>query len=339
MGSHYLKRFSHIYLEAGVEDYALTRTILDRLPNATRVAVKNYKDVFARPGQNFQLQKRTPKLILARKKDHFIYEGSEASQDFGYRNFYYNSLLLNCIYNCDYCYLQGMYPSGNMVVFVNEGDFLEATLNAIESRPYPDEPLYLCISYDTDLLAYENVVPYASRFIEFTRKQDDLVIEVRTKSANWRSLEAIEPNDRCILAWTLSPPTVAERYEKLAPSSDQRIEAIKKCLDLGWPVRLCFDPVLRVDGWETVYPSYFEEVFNRLPAQKIRDVSLGVFRMNPDYFKRIKKQRVDSDVLYYPFIRDSQIISYPSNERAEMMKTLKKALEKRLPSEKIEVWE
>ena len=271
MSANYLKRFSHVYLEEGVEDYAITGVILDRLPNATQVSVKDYKNMFARPGQDFQLQKRSPKLILARKKDNFIYTGSLASQNFGYRNFYYNSLLLNCIYNCDYCYLQGMYPSGNMVIFVNEDDFLKATLSAIENRLYQKEPLYLCISYDTDLLAFETVVPYASRFIEFTREQEDLIIEIRTKSANWRCLKDIRPIERCILAWTLSPPLVAKQYEKLTPSSDQRIEAIKHCLELGWPVRLCFDPVLRVENWESVYHSYFESVFKRLPAEKIRD--------------------------------------------------------------------
>jgi spore photoproduct lyase len=332
------KRFSHIYLEEGVERYPLTRVILDRLSNAKVVTVKNYKDVFARTGQNFQLQKRSPKLILARKKDNLIYEGSMASQDFGYRNFYYNSLLLNCVYNCDYCYLQGMYSSGNMVVFVNEEEFYHATLKAIEYRPFPQEPLYLCISYDTDLLAYETVVPYTTRFIEFTREHGDLVIEIRTKSANWRPLEDVLPNDRCILAWTLSPPEVAEKYEKLTPTPEQRIQAIKQCMDRGWPVRLCFDPVLRIENWETVYVSFFKEVFKRLPAEKIRDVSLGVFRMNPDYFKRIKKQRTDSDILYYPFESSPSIVSYPSEERKYMIATLKDALTNYLPTEKIETW-
>ena len=34
--------------------------------------------------------------------------------------------MFNCIYDCDYCYLQGMYPSANIVVFVNHEDFFDA---------------------------------------------------------------------------------------------------------------------------------------------------------------------------------------------------------------------
>ena len=333
-----LKRFSHIYLEEGAKTYPLAKEIVHRFSNATVVPIRDYKDVFARPGQNFQLQKQTPKLILALKKDNLIYQGSLASQDFGYRNFYYNSLLLNCVYNCYYCYLQGMYPSGNMVVFVNEDDFYEATREAIELRPYPEEPLYLCISYDTDLLAYESMVPYTSRFIEFTRANEDLVIEIRTKSASWRSLKAIEPNDRCILAWTLSPPEVASQYEKLTPAPGKRIRAIKQCLDRGWPVRLCFDPVLKIRNWEQVYQSFFDDVFKHLPADKIRDVSLGVFRMNSDYFKRMKKQRTDSDILHYPFENIQSLVSYPIEERLEIVEVLKNKLMDYLPAEKIEIW-
>lgn len=333
-----LKRFSHVYIEEGAETFPLTKRILERLSHATRVSISNYKDVFARSGQNFQLQKQSPKLILACKKDNHIYRGSMASQDFGYRNFYYNSLLLNCVYNCDYCYLQGMYPSGNMVVFVNEEDFYRATRVAIRDRPFPEEPLYLCISYDTDLLAYESVVPYTSRFIEFTRANKDLVIEIRTKSANWRALETIEPSERCILAWTLSPPEVASQYEKLTPSPSLRIQAIKQCLERGWPVRLCFDPVLKIRNWESVYRSFFDDVFKHLPAAKIRDVSLGVFRMNADYFKRMKKQRTDSDILYYPFENSQSFVSYPTEERLEIVETLKAKLMDYLPSEKIETW-
>jgi len=33
---------------------------------------------------------------------------------------------LNCVYDCEYCYLQGMYPSANIVVFVNFEDFTNA---------------------------------------------------------------------------------------------------------------------------------------------------------------------------------------------------------------------
>ena len=29
---------------------------------------------------------------------------------------------MNCVFDCEYCYLKGMYPSANLVVFVNLED-------------------------------------------------------------------------------------------------------------------------------------------------------------------------------------------------------------------------
>lgn len=71
--------------------------------------------------------------------------------------------MMNCIYDCEYCFLKGMYPSGNLVIFVNIEDFL----NEIESR-LKEHSIYLCVSYDTDMLALEPITQYAKILSEFT---------------------------------------------------------------------------------------------------------------------------------------------------------------------------
>ena len=63
-----------------------------------------------------------------------------------------------------------------------------------------------------------------------------------------------------------------------------------------------------------------------------------VFRMNADYFKRIKKQRTDSDILFYPFENSQSFVSYPQDERSYMIESLKAVLLNYLPAEKIETW-
>ena len=56
----FLKRFSHIYLEEGAETYPLAKEIVDRFSNATVVPIRDYKDVFARPGKIFSYKNRLP---------------------------------------------------------------------------------------------------------------------------------------------------------------------------------------------------------------------------------------------------------------------------------------
>ena len=56
---------------------------------------------------------------------------------------------MNCIFDCEYCYLKGMYPSANIVVFVNLEDIFAEVAQKLENHS-----LYLCVSHDTDLLKW-----------------------------------------------------------------------------------------------------------------------------------------------------------------------------------------
>ena len=58
--------------------------------------------------------------------------------------------MMNCVFDCEYCYLKGMYPSGNVVLFVNLDDIFDEVYKLLQKHP-----VYLCVSYDTDLLAVE----------------------------------------------------------------------------------------------------------------------------------------------------------------------------------------
>lgn len=316
--------YSIIYLEKGAEDYPATKRILGKLPQAEIITIRDYKDVFNRPGQNFQAQKTSPKLILAKKKDNFLYKGSTLAPDFGEPNFYYNALLLNCPFNCDYCYLQGMYNSGNMVVFVNLDDFLSATDSYLKRLGR----IYLCLSYDTDLLGMESWIGYSAEWIEYARSRPNLILELRTKSANFRSLQNIPPIPNLILAWTLSPQEIIAKYEKKTASLQARIRAIQQALDLGWDVRICIDPILDVPGWKELYSDLAKTLGESGILPRIREISLGSFRMNKDFFSKVKKLRKDSDIFLSEFRTEDGASFYPQDKRESMVYYLGEKLEK-----------
>ncbi len=334
----WLSNFSHLYVERAAFDYSFAQSIINRFPRARIVAIDDYKSIFARPRQHFQIQKRSMKLILAVKKDRFLYPGSGHSQHFNLDNFYYNTLMFNCVYNCDYCYLQGMYPSANVVAFVNTPDYFEATRQAIAERSNIHQPLYVCISYDTDLLAFESITPYCRAWIEFAQEQPDLLIEIRTKSTAYRAIRDLKATDRVILAWTLSPQAVIDRYEKGTPPLRQRLQAVQTAIDDGWAVRLCFDPVLAVKGWQAAYGHLIEETFGYIDPAAVRDVTVGVFRMTKSYFDRIKGQRQDTDVIYNDYELEDKTITYPAAQRQEITDFMGGRLRSCLPEERIAVW-
>ena len=301
-------------MEKEILEHENTREILGRFPRARIVEINHYKDLFCRPGQDFSAQKHSVKLILARRRNHFVYPGASVCENFGNANFYYVSSVMNCLYNCDYCYLQGMYPSANIVVFVN----LEDTLTEIGCL-LARFPIYLCVSYDTDLLALERVVGFAKKWAEFARAKRDLTIELRTKSADFAALRGTEPSDNLILAWTLSPQEIAERFERGAPSLGMRLAAVREAIRAGWKVRLCFDPLLDVKGWRELYKAMVEQVFSSVAPESVRDVSIGVFRIGRDYLKNMQKRRPDSELAQYPYACENGICTYKRARREEML--------------------
>ena len=325
-------------MESEALKYPVTRALLDRFKASTVVEVPSYSSVFSRPRQHFQTQKQSTNLILAVKKDKFLYKGSGQVQDPGLDNFYYNTLALNCLYNCDYCYLQGMYPSANVVVFVNLSDYFEATKEAVSLRENPEQPVYLCLSYDTDLLAFEGVVPYCREWIDFARRESDVLVEIRTKSSSYRAIRDLPATDRVILAWTLSPDSVVSRYEHGTPPLARRIASAADAVRDGWKVRLCFDPMLAIPEWQTAYSDLVESTFQTIPAEAVLEVTVGVFRISTGYFDTIKRQRQDSDLLFGKYTRVDGNVTYQDELRREMVNHMTDYLGRYLPDNRISIW-
>ncbi|MBP9165470.1 MAG: DNA photolyase [Leptospiraceae bacterium] len=309
-----MRKFSHIYIEEEALHYPLTSFLLDKNPNAVKIEVKNYKHIFNRPSQSFLEQKESMKLILAVKKDNYYYPATKVVNNYGYENFYYNTLILNCVYNCEYCYLQGMFNSANIVIFVNIEDFFRET-----EKLLADNSIYLCLSYETDLLAFEDLIPYTNLWIEFARKHPNLVIEVRTKSNQYKKIQELKPIPNVILAWTISPDEIIKKYENKTPTLNRRLEDITSALKDGWNVRICLDPILHVKNWKQIYSEFIEKAFSTIPIENIWDISIGSFRINADYLKKMKKMKTTSDILHYPFDRFGSLNMYPEKKSAEII--------------------
>lgn len=322
--------FSHIYIEKEAFDYPLAKKILKKFPNSNIVELETYKEIFSKGNQNFIMQKKSPKLILAVKKENYLYEGAKVCESFGNDNFYYTSSIMNCIYDCEYCYLQGVYTSANIVIFVN----IEDCFKEIE-KVLQEKTMYICISYDTDLLALEGITGLVEQWYNFVRRNEKLKIELRTKSSNIRVLKNLKPIDNFIIAWTLSPVEFAAQHEKGTASLEQRLKAANEMLEKGWKVRICFDPVIYMKNFEKKYGELIKRTFEELPPKEILDVSIGTFRISKEYLKRIRRYRATSEILSYPFFCKDGVYSYYPQHIDKMICFMKKEVKKYIEDEKI----
>lgn len=337
--TEYMKPFSHIYVEEGAEKYNRTVRILEKFPDAVVIRIRDYRDVFNRRNQNPGLQHNSQKLILAVKKDGYLYEGAPVCQNFGERDFFYTSNVMNCVYDCEYCFLKGMYPSSNMVIFVNlEDTFAEIDRLRNEWGKTPNRRIYISISYESDMLAVESITGMLADWAEWVEGKDDVLLELRTKCASKKALEIIEGRDQFILAITMSPDEVISKYEKFTPDLESRIEMAEEAIERKLPVRICLDPMMHIRDYRNVYANMVDITFSRISQKSLRDVSIGSFRISKDYIKNFRKDYKNSSTAYFPYeIRDGYY-QYPEDLRIEMEEFLYEKLLNYVPDSKIFRW-
>lgn len=294
------RSYSQVFVEKKAANLPKTKEILSKLDGLNVTQIESYKEVFNRKNQNFELQKRRPRLILAIKEPPFIYPFSDFIQEYDKKG-YYITLAKNCLYDCSYCYLR-QNDGGDIVLFVNIDEMLEAA----EKLP-PNSRL--SISYDSDILALDSIFDVVSSWIAFAKANPPIKIELRTKCVHIEPILKHFVPDNFQVAFTVLPKEVQKLYESRTPSLDKRIEAINTLLSKNIEVMLCVDPLIEIAGDFDSYFRLIEELSARIDRKNIL-FSLGVFRMNEGLFRNIRKKEPKSKLFFRSYIKIEDEVSY-----------------------------
>jgi len=240
-----------IYIEENVKDHPRTAEICQRYNKATRIYCDRYTDVFNNASQNFRAQKQQPSL--------------------------YFSHMLNCLYDCRYCFLQGMYRSANYVVFVNYEDFFQEITNISNSH---NQDCWFFSGYDCDSLAMEPVTGFMQHALPVIAKIPNAHLEIRTKSTQVRELLHTTPNGNVVVAFSFTPEPISNSLEHRVPTVDKRIQAMAKVAQHGW---------------------------------NIHSVSYGSFRLPKPYFKKMVKLYPHEKLFALPLTENQSTVSFNDN--------------------------
>lgn len=305
-----------LYIEEAVMDHPRTRDILQRFPAARQITCQCYTEVFNRKAQNFRLQKKQPALILAGKYRQQVLPVPD-NYGLGAGRHYYFSHMLNCIYDCRYCFLQGMFRSAHYVLFVNYEDFAEAIIRTIDR--HADETIWFFSGYDCDSLALEPVTRFTDHFLPLFDNYPRARLELRTKSTQIRSLLDREPAENVIVAWSFTPARIAAALEHKTPSVTRRIQAMRKLQQHGWHIGLRFDPLILDANFRASYDDLFRQVFDQLDVTKLHSVSLGSFRLPRDYFHNMQRLYPEERLFASPLEEKNGMVGYRRQLEREML--------------------
>jgi len=321
---------SCVYVETAVRKHPRTVQLLKRLHKLPLIEIKHYGEVFNPRSQNFRLQKKNPAIIIAHKNKGQVLAAPEGYGLGGDYNYYF-SHMLNCIYDCRYCFLQGMYQSAHQVLFVNYEDFGDQIRQT--AAQHQGKPVWFYSGYDCDSLANEPMTRFTDYFIPLVAAIDNAWMELRTKSTQVRSMLNMEPAERVITAFSFSDQVSHSKLENGVPSIAKRIDAMHRLIEAGWLVGLRFDPVVYHQHYQTAFVDLLEQVFAKIDAKKLHSVSLGSFRLTRDHFRKISRLYPEEPLFAQNMDLNNGIISYPLDREQEMIEFCEAQLMKHIPAQ------
>lgn len=301
-------------MEEEAREYPKVQRILKKYSNIPQITCHHYGEIFNIKNQNFRTQKQFPALIIAIKKGKKVIEAPEGFGIGGSKNYYF-SHMQNCLYDCRYCFLQGMYNSANYLWFVNyEGFISEIRDIALTSN----QTSYFFSGYDCDSLVFESLTGFAQEFITFFKNHKNAILELRTKSVNIKALENTEVVKNVITAFSFTTEETSKMIEHKVPPVRSRIKAIQKLSNLGWQVGLRFDPMIYTKDYQASYSKLINDIFNGLNTDNLHSISIGPLRFPKKMHEKITKLYPSENLLTENLIQTGNIISYKKETEAEL---------------------
>lgn len=172
---------------------------------------------------------------------------------------YQFSLVSNCPGNCEYCYLQTTQGKKPYIkVFVNLEDIFDVIKQHIKQQS--GEVTTFEVASLGDPLALEHITGSLAKTIEFFGKLENAKLRVVTKFSNVDSLLALKHNRNTRFRISINSSYVINNFEHNTASLDERIEAIRKLANAGYPIGFIVAPIMIYDNWKEEYTQLFDRV-------------------------------------------------------------------------------
>jgi spore photoproduct lyase len=184
----------------------------------------------------------------------------------------------NCLYDCAYCFLNTYLNSYGIVQFVNQG-IAKSEADALARRGV----VRIGTGEFTDSLMFDQVTGTGESLIRSASRNENLFLELKTKSCNIEHLLSIPCKGNTVLSWSLSTVRNIEMYEGGAAGLEQRILAAAAACRAGYLVAFHFDPIIVYPDWEREYTALLDRLFHAVEPERVAWISLGCFRHSPGF--------------------------------------------------------
>lgn len=289
--------WNEIYVEEEIKDHARVKSILEKLKREP-LYIPRFDDIWGRSKKPYLQKRDSLNLFLAHKKGQLLKEAPDAYGSQGDPHYYFIHAY-NCIYECQYCYLQGYFNTPDIVLFINHEEIIEEMERAL--LKYPGQKVWFHAGEFSDSLALTHLTGELDLYHAFCEKYPNAIIELRTKSVNTREIEKLRPLPNLIVSFSLSPKEMARRVDLKTPNAEARVRAMRTLKSLGFPIAAHFDPIV----YEDKFKSEYSELLNQMAdlTGDLKYLSLGVVRFTKDVYREVERNYPDSVLHTGPMIK------------------------------------
>lgn len=228
----------------------------------------------------------------------------------------------NCSFGCSYCTIQTFY--GDRVSVDSD---LGAKLRALDIEP--GRFYHIGSGQSSDSLVWGNKYGILDHMCAFAEDQPDVLLELKTKSANVTyfldSKRHIPPNLVC--SWSLNTADVIRHEEHFTATLDQRLRSARRVADRGIKVAFHFHPMVHYEGWEDEYPAIAERIIRQFKPDEVFFISMGSVTFIKPVLKQIRRRGEPTRILQTTLVKDPHgKLTYPDELKVSMFSTMYRAL-------------
>lgn len=291
--------WNEVYVEKDIHEHPRVLSILQKI-DKTPILLDRYDEIWGRSKKPYLHKRDTLNLFLAQKHGQLLKEAPDAYGTASEKHYYFIHAY-NCIYECQYCYLQGYFNTPDIVLFINHEEIIQEMKLTLDK--HPEGNVWFHAGEFSDSLALTHLTGELELYHDFCQKNPRAIIELRTKSVNIRALETLSPLKNLIVSFSLSPSEMAKRVDLKTPSTEARLRAMHKLNQMGHKIAAHFDPIIYEDQFKENYHSLLDEMNKLSLTQSLSYLSLGVVRFTKDVYRETERNYPDSLIHTGPMVK------------------------------------
>ena len=222
----------------------------------------------------------------------------------------------NCGYGCSYCSIQSFFD-GKQINF--DKGFADKLKNL---KLDPDKTYHIGTGQSSDSLMWGNSHGVLDAVINFAHANPNVILELKTKSANVNHLIRSDAPKNILCTWSLSTPTLIHHEEHGTASLEKRLAAARQVADAGYVVGFHFHPIIHYDHWAEDYQAVVKQLTTQFDTDEVALVSLGTLTYIKSVMREIRKKAIPSQILKMPLVDADGKLSYPDDIKLSMFKSV-----------------